>query len=179
MTLIEDDTTRTPLGRSNHRTREEQYKALADQALARYTRKLASQSKENKTNDDGDGPKAAVKLAGQSTEQPHMNPAMIDMPQRNDVLFGRGKNERDHSGNRNLRRICHQMKAIYDASDRDEKTEISKDIVNEIKSIGGLFLKLNDNRDGWLVASDAHARQKVSQMMRDTQLGNYTKLARC
>jgi len=155
----------------------EDYKILVKDALERYTNYLASQCKEHNTDcsiDNDRNDQNSTKP--EPLAQPPFRPEVINMPERNDILFGRGKNERNHAGNRYLRTICRERLSIYEVADREEKTEISKDIVKEIQSSGGRFLKLNTDRDGWLVVNDEDARRKVSHLMRDArQIGGGSK----
>jgi len=158
----------------------EDYKVLVKDAMERYTNYLTSQSQQDKTecssNKILNDARKPAHQAETTTSKPPLNPEVIKVPERNDVLFGRGKNERNHFGNRHLRTICRERLSTYEAADREEKTEISKDIVKEIQSMGGRFLKLNVTRDGWLLVSDEDARKKVSHLMRDArQLGSDVK----
>jgi len=91
----------------------------------------------------------------------------ITQPCKHDVLFGRGKSQRDHPGNRLLRELCAVNRAVYDVADRDDKTDITRTLVEKIKGEGGHFLKYDKNTKVWILVTDEVAREKVSHMMRD------------
>lgn len=86
----------------------------------------------------------------------------------NDVLFGRGKFHRSHCGNEKMRELAAAFRELYEKClDRDQKTDITRYIVDSIKHNGGRFLKYNKEDRQWYVVSDEEARQKVSHAMRD------------
>lgn len=85
-----------------------------------------------------------------------------------DVLFGRGKHHRDHPGNAQMRNLTRAFYPAYIAcQDRDEKTHITKCIVDSIRLHGGRFLKYDKEGQCWVVVSEEEARQKVSHAIRD------------
>jgi len=177
----DDLTTRASKVSSTDTGEREDYKILVKDALERYSNYLASQCEEHNTesssnNSQNDPDTKKPMHQSETPAQPPFKPEVISIPERSDILFGRGKNERNHFGNRYLRTICRERLSIYEVADREEKTEISKDIVKEIQSSGGRFLKLNNARDGWLVVNDEDARRKVSHLMRDArQIGGGSK----
>lgn len=85
-----------------------------------------------------------------------------------DVLFGRGKHHRSHSGNETMRKLSSGLRHVYDKCiDRDQKTDITRYIVDTIRHNGGRFLKYKKEDRRWYAVSDEEARQKVSHVMRD------------
>jgi len=88
--------------------------------------------------------------------------ARVLVPYKHDVLFGRGKSSYDHPGNREFRSRAQQRAEEYEQVDVPAKKKISCDIVSEITSRMGYFLKAHD--DGyWIEVSEQEARRKVSK----------------
>lgn len=86
-----------------------------------------------------------------------------------DVLFGRGKFEREHPGNRRMKELLDLYRVAYQTTpDRRMKFAISKVIVDTIKNNGNRFLKYNTTNQCWCAVEDNVARHKVSHAMRDT-----------
>lgn len=92
-----------------------------------------------------------------------------------DVLFGRGKFEREHHGNQRMKELLNLHREAYQAtSDRRVKFTLTKIIVDTIKRNGDRFLKYDTTRQSWSMVDDKVARHKVSHAMRDT---HYTKVS--
>jgi hypothetical protein len=87
----------------------------------------------------------------------------IDLPSRNDVLFGQGKPTQQHPGNQRLQELCEIFLDEYNQGERKNKTLVARRIVQEIlhpsDSLGrighggvpGRFLKRRDgkSKSGW------------------------------
>ena len=86
-----------------------------------------------------------------------------------DILFGRGKTHRRHPGNRRMQLVADLYRDIYISSDREEKTSITKSIVQMLKSgtKSGRFLKMHPVLGQWVEVSDEVARAKVGHAIRD------------
>lgn len=96
------------------------------------------------------------------------NKVEIDQITSKDVLFGRGRNQRSHVGNRYMRQLARSFRRAYEGcQDRDDKTYITRSIVDAIHRHGGRFLKYHKEGQHWMVVSDEEARQKVSHAIRD------------
>jgi len=52
-------------------------------------------------------------------------------------------------------------------ADRDDKTEMTRDLVKKIASMGGRFLKFRQSHKDWVEVSEEEARLKVAHTMRD------------
>lgn len=92
----------------------------------------------------------------------------IDQVTSKDVLFGRGRHQRNHVGNINMRKLARSHRELYKGcQDRDDKTYITRSIVDSIHAHGGRFLKYHKESQRWVVVSDVEARQKVSHAIRD------------
>lgn len=92
------------------------------------------------------------------------------VPQENDVLYGRGKQYRKHPGNKRMKLVIDLHRNAYTNANRIAKTNMSKEIVNIIKSSGdkgGRFLRFDRKVNSWVEVSDDSAREKVSHAMRD------------
>jgi hypothetical protein len=82
----------------------------------------------------------------------------IDLPSRNDVLFGQGKPVQCHPGNQRLQEFCEIYLDEYNQVNRKSKTLLASRIVQEIlhpsDPLGrGRFLKRHDckSKSGWWV----------------------------
>lgn len=88
----------------------------------------------------------------------------IIIPLRFDVLFGRGKNTRQHTGNLRALHLCEMVRPQYEAASKFEKTAIAERIVHAIRDSHGRFLKWDD--DGWTEVDTETAREKISHFFR-------------
>mmetsp|Transcript_20676 Transcript_20676/g.50794 ORF Transcript_20676/g.50794 Transcript_20676/m.50794 type:complete len:456 (+) Transcript_20676:138-1505(+) len=86
------------------------------------------------------------------------------IPHRFDVLFGRGCNTREHTGNLRATHLVDMWQEKYDEAERFEKTSISEKLVGIIKDSGGKFLKWEES--GWVEVEDDAARDKISHWFR-------------
>jgi len=89
------------------------------------------------------------------------------LPNDHDVLFGRAKSQKRHPGNNYLRQLCDNYRPHYDRAGRKDKMQLSKTIVDVIKSRDGCFLKFDHGLKRWFRVSDEEAQQKVGHMLRD------------
>jgi cystathionine beta-lyase family protein involved in aluminum resistance len=88
----------------------------------------------------------------------------VGVPGRNDVLFGRGKAIQNHVGNIKFRSLVEDCKEMYDKATRDEKCQITQEIVQVVQQATGRFLK--DDGTGWVEVGRDVARLKVSHTFR-------------
>jgi len=84
-----------------------------------------------------------------------------------DILLGRGGGSNHHKGNIYYRKRILHLQPPYKALDRDEKTAMSEDVVKWVQKGGGRFLKRECKGSPWYIVTDATARQKVSQALRE------------
>ena len=89
----------------------------------------------------------------------------IIVPRRFDVLFGRGKIAKAHTGNLRALHLCEMNYPRYESSITGKygKTEVAELIVSIIHESGGRFLKPCDD-GGWEEVDDEDAREKVSSI---------------
>jgi hypothetical protein len=92
----------------------------------------------------------------------------IDLPTRNDVLFGKGKPYQQHSGNLRLRSLVELRIAEYSMAKKSEKSMHIRDVVQVIKNTSDRFLK-EDIYGWWVEVSDSEAREKVSKTFTSIQ----------
>lgn len=93
-------------------------------------------------------------------------------PKRYDIICGRDKLSHAHVGNKRFRIVIEANRERYQtAPSRDDKTRITCEIVNMIKSCrpGGRFLKLNTDTKTWSDVGDEYAREKVSHALRSAK----------
>lgn len=90
----------------------------------------------------------------------------VTSPQTTDILFGRGKNNREHPGNQRMKVHIEHHRTAYNRAGRRAKTEITRQIVKTLQSEGARFLK-QTKTSHWEEVSDDVAREKVGHAMRD------------
>lgn len=88
----------------------------------------------------------------------------VILPRRFDVLFGRGKNTREHTGNLRAGHLVEMFHDEYEKAGKFEKTEVAQRIVGMIHDSFGRFLKWEAN--GWVEVDDEAAREKISHFFR-------------
>ncbi|CAB9517238.1 Transfer protein [Seminavis robusta] len=91
----------------------------------------------------------------------------IIVPRRFDVLLGRGRRTRHHTGNVRAGHIADMFRDKYETAGRYEKTAIAERIVTIIRESHGRFLKWED--DAWEVVDQQAARNKISHFYRNTR----------
>lgn len=99
-----------------------------------------------------------------------MNGSLV--PKQNDVLMGRGYGtaKPNHYGNFQLRLLALSRAITYSSARKKIKTQISREIVCDVQRLSppGRFLRcLPGTEDQWELASDADARDKTAQLLRD------------
>lgn len=100
---------------------------------------------------------------------------LIEVPNYNDVLSGRGGKINAHPGNLQFRRVVNQYKGIYIASEtkKIEKPLIAAQIVNIIRNMNppGRFLEQVEDNECWVEIGDEKACKKAGQAVREHQKG--------
>jgi hypothetical protein len=84
-----------------------------------------------------------------------------------DVLMGRGGCSNHHAGNEAYRNRILQLQPVYKALARKKKTDFGESVVTWVQDRGGRFLNRDSVGGPWYVVTDAMARQKVSQALRE------------
>lgn len=86
-----------------------------------------------------------------------------------DVLLGRGGLSNHHPGNQAYRKHILEHQKQYKLLKNSAKTQMSIDVVAWVKARGGRFLKRDEEIEGrpFYIATEATARQKVSQALRE------------
>lgn len=112
------------------------------------------------------GSRLQILKAGQSSPNDTTAPgATTDeaiAPTGLDVVYGKGKAIQDHVGNIRFRKIVDMHRQSYHAAfRRADKTHISKEIVQWIRSMGGRFLQLDFATGKYHDVGDEAARDKV------------------
>jgi hypothetical protein len=102
---------------------------------------------------------------GHTKEQRHHHDEEIILPTKVDVLFGRGKESREHPGNLRCMAIIEEQRGPYESASKYKKTEIAERIVFDVYNAGGRFLKM-DHQYGWQEVDEETAREKVSHYFR-------------
>lgn len=102
------------------------------------------------------------KMASNKTEE---EPSPVVVPHRFDVLFGRGKVSKRHTGNLRALHLVNMWQKKYDEAGKYEKTIISEKIVHIVRDSGGKFLRWEKDA-GWIQVHEDAAREKVSHWFR-------------
>ena len=90
-------------------------------------------------------------------------------PRSTDILCGRGNVFSNHEGNRFFGRIVRSnLKQYRDAGSRPEKIRVVDDILQEFRSSGVRFAKLDSETKRWFELNDVLAHQKIGHAIRDT-----------
>ena len=88
--------------------------------------------------------------------------------QPTDVLCGRGKQAFNNQGNRRFRDLIAASTDKYiNASSRLEKSMVVHSIVEQVKKIGGRFLKQDRYTGRWYELDERQAKEKVGHAIRD------------
>lgn len=83
-----------------------------------------------------------------------------------DVILGRGRAHKAHPGNRYMHDLVIAQVPDYSRANREGKTNITWNIVKQIRATGGKFLQKHTN-GSWFEIAEKEARLKVSHAMRD------------
>lgn len=95
-------------------------------------------------------------------------------PDDYDVLMGRGKRVFAWPGNIYFRQIVIKHKGVYRVAARARKVEIAKEVIQEIQTAGGRFLK--EESDGsWVEIDYDRAVEKACQALREKEKPNPPK----
>lgn len=90
---------------------------------------------------------------------------IILVPRRFDVLFGRGKNTREHTGNLRAAHMVEMHRDEYEKAGKFQKTEVAQRIVRMVNDSYGRFLKWEGGK-GWVEVDNEVARDKISHFFR-------------
>ena len=96
-----------------------------------------------------------------------------NVPQKNDILLGRGGNNNKHPGNEQLRSLARVLASQYSRCSKKCKSDLSRSLVKQVRDLDppGRFLKVTLHQDGsgpeWDDVGDRVAREKASQVLRD------------
>jgi hypothetical protein len=113
----------------------------------------------------------AAAAAGRSTTKEYVDENDVHQW---DILSERGGKANHHEGNKRYRKVVSEMKKQYRGIEaKTEKTDLSRKIVAHVRNYGGRFLK--KGKDGrYFVMTDAEARKKTSQALRETKQLKWT-----
>lgn len=90
-------------------------------------------------------------------------------PGTKDILCGRGNVFSNHEGNRCFGRVIRaNLKEYMNASSRPKKIVVVNNILQDIRSDGIRFAKLDSETKRWYELSDVLAHQKIGHAIRDT-----------
>jgi hypothetical protein len=81
----------------------------------------------------------------------------------------RGASVNGHKGNTYFRSMCFSRKAEFESGSHAVKRRLATEIVNNVKSKGGRFLKRKTDKGPWFEVTTEKAVLKAMQVMRDYQ----------
>jgi hypothetical protein len=94
--------------------------------------------------------------------------SFIECPYHEDCLFGRGREIMKHAGNVAMRRLIDEKRRQYNTAMHSCKSNVAREVVSEIKSGGGRFLrKCNNGTSLYTLVDDENAVKKVLIAFRD------------
>lgn len=92
----------------------------------------------------------------------------VSNPAQTDILMGRGGKSNHHPGNKRYREEILNFKKTYSQlTSKEDKTELSRHVVDFVHKYKGRFLALDKTVNRWYEITDAVARRKVSQALRE------------
>jgi hypothetical protein len=102
---------------------------------------------------------------------PEVSPASSSddiVPQKEDILCGKGKEAHGHPGNRTYRILISLHRDDYrnPKANNYTKSSITKAVLASIRDYGGRFLKKDEHTDMWYEVDDNLAYEKVSHALR-------------
>ncbi|CAJ1962883.1 unnamed protein product [Cylindrotheca closterium] len=100
-------------------------------------------------------------------------PSTIAVPFCEDVLLGKGTPFQIHRGNKKLQQFVADRFKKYERAQKGAKKAVAHEIVEAVRSNGGLFLKQDGNR--WVPVTDDVALLKVGALFRYLRIKNGTK----
>lgn len=89
----------------------------------------------------------------------------VIVPRRFDVLFGKSRLARNHTGTRRARHIVEMHFEAYEVLRKYRKTDVAEKILAIIHESGGRFLR-QDSQGAWVLADDIEARKKIAHWFR-------------
>jgi hypothetical protein len=92
-------------------------------------------------------------------------------PTDDDVLLGRGGFTNTHPGNIRFRDKALELRPWYEASDKEQKFQISKILLESVTEKGSRFLEREEDGLWYEVVGDG-ARKKASQALRERIKGS-------
>eukprot|EP00980_Cylindrotheca_fusiformis_P019433 scaffold6708_cov134-Cylindrotheca_fusiformis.AAC.3 len=108
----------------------------------------------------------------EKSEPSHFTRAIVitnDQLHPNDVLFGTSLS-RNNQGNLVLRQTVKDLSTEYDTATRIRKTQLNESIVEQIKTMGGRFLKQSSiDVNHWEEMADDIARSKIAKLFRNNR----------
>jgi len=93
-----------------------------------------------------------------------------------DVLCGRQRHCHEHAGNKRFRAMVQHYRQQYQSSNRrDEKSILTRAIIDDIRRKGGRFLKYNPTHRTFVPLDEANTYEKVSHALRSARDSSSTK----
>mmetsp|Transcript_30971 Transcript_30971/g.43984 ORF Transcript_30971/g.43984 Transcript_30971/m.43984 type:complete len:344 (-) Transcript_30971:174-1205(-) len=95
-----------------------------------------------------------------------------------DVICERGGKSNRHDGTKKYRGMVEKFKPKYQKmTAKNDKTNLSREIIKTIQSVGGRFLKKDEEGGSYYVLSPVETTKKVSQALREKKVLKWTQAA--
>lgn len=108
-------------------------------------------------------------LSAKEESTAHANKApvteVVIVPRRFDVLFGKDRQAREHTGTQRALHLVEMNFEAYENMGKFRKTEVAERIIYIVRESGGRFLRL-DKGGAWEIVDDIEARKKVAHWFR-------------
>ena len=99
----------------------------------------------------------------------------VELPSRDDILFGRGRKYQFHSGNNKMRVLVRELYPRYSQLSKLQKVEMAWTVTMELKKTCR-FLKQDAGNGYWMPVPDDEAQKKVAVAFRKPQLHEQDKV---
>jgi hypothetical protein len=94
--------------------------------------------------------------------------SIVVVPNRLDILLGRGKPIQEHFGNIRYHTILDHYQEAYERAKKFQKMKIAQQILDTVKEYGGNFLR--QEGAGWLVVDETVGRDKIAHAFRTRRM---------
>ena len=112
--------------------------------------------------------RSALLLNGGATKESKL---LIESPNDNDILFGRGGESNNAKGNRRYQKVIEESSEEYSSlTSRKAKTEFAWNIYSQLRNEGARFLRREKGSSYWSTAPEEACRKKISQRLRERAL---------
>lgn len=99
---------------------------------------------------------------------PQYDDDKIIVPRRFDVLFGKSRFAKEHTGTKRALHLVQMEFDTYERLSKFQKADVADRIMSIVHQSGGRFLRQNE-KSAWVLAEDEDAKKKLGQWFRHTR----------